>query len=114
MFFKEHNDRGSPMTYWQQEATQWKEKGGGGEGPVSWNNYSSLISFLFLKIISFFLSFFFFFGGDLFRATLTTYGSSQSRVRIGAVAAGLHHSHSNMGSKPCLRPTPQFTGTPDP
>ena len=51
------------MTYRQQEATHWKEKGGGGEGPVSWNNYSSLISFLFLKIISFFLSFFFFFFG---------------------------------------------------
>ena len=28
--------------------------------------------------------------------------------RIGAAAAGLHHSHSNAGSEPCLRPTPQL------
>jgi len=26
------------------------------------------------------------------------YGSSQARGRIGAVAAGLHHSHNNAGS----------------
>ena len=25
----------------------------------------------------------------------TAYGSSQARVQIGAVAAGLHHSHGN-------------------
>ena len=41
--------------------------------------------------------FFFFFG--LFRATPMAYGSSQVRGRIGAVAASLHHSHSNIGSK---------------
>ena len=29
--------------------------------------------------------------------------------QIGAVAAGLHHSHSNAGSKPSLWPTPQLT-----
>ena len=32
--------------------------------------------------------------------------SSQARGQIGAVAAGLHHSHSNARSKPCLPPTP--------
>ena len=32
----------------------------------------------------------------------------------GAVAAGLHHSHSNVGSEPRLRPTPQLTATLDP
>ena len=32
---------------------------------------------------------------------------------IGAVAAGLHHSHS-MGSEPRLQPTPQLTKMPDP
>ena len=39
---------------------------------------------------------------------------SRARGRIGAVAAGLHHSHSNAGSEPRLRPTPQLTATPDP
>ena len=33
---------------------------------------------------------------------------------IGAVAAGLHHSHSNIGSELCLWPTPQLTATMDP
>ncbi len=37
-----------------------------------------------------------------FRATLSAYGRSQARDRIGATAAGLHHSHSHAGSKPCL------------
>ena len=36
------------------------------------------------------------------------------RSQIGAVAAGLHLSHSNVGSKPHLRPTPQLTATRDP
>ena len=34
--------------------------------------------------------------------------------RIGAVAAGLHHSHSNPRSEPRLQPTPQLTATPGP
>ena len=42
----------------------------------------------------------------LFMAAPTAYGGSQSRGLIGAAAAGLHHSHSNLGSKPCLPPTP--------
>ena len=33
---------------------------------------------------------------------------------MGAAAAGLPHSHSNTGSELCIRPTPQFTATPDP
>ena len=33
----------------------------------------------------------------------------QARGQIGAVAASLRHSHSNTGSKPRLRPTPQLT-----
>ena len=41
-------------------------------------------------------------------------GGSQTRGPIGAVAAGLHHSHSNTGSKPCLQPIPQLTAMPDP
>ena len=42
------------------------------------------------------------------------YGGSQARGLIRAVAASLRHSHSNMGSEPRLRPTPQPTATPDP
>ena len=56
--------------------------------------------------------FFFFFG--LFRATPMAYGSSQSKDRIGAAAAGLHRSHSNAGSKLRLQPTPDLTATLDP
>ena len=36
------------------------------------------------------------------------YGSSQARGRIGARAAGHSHSHSSVGSKPHLQPTPQL------
>ena len=50
----------------------------------------------------------------LFRAAPTPYGSYQARGWIGATAADLHHSHSNMGSEPHLQPTPQVTATPDP
>ena len=34
------------------------------------------------------------------------YGGSQAQGRIGAVAASLCHSHSNVGSEPFLGPTP--------
>ena len=43
-----------------------------------------------------------------------TYGGSQARGLIRAVASGLRQSHSNSGSKPHLRPIPQLTATPDP
>ena len=51
------------------------------------------------------------------RATLEAYGGSQARGLIGAVAAGLHHSHSkvrSMRSEPRLQPTPWLRATPDP
>ena len=48
------------------------------------------------------------------RAAPVAYGGSQARGRIRAVAAGLHHSHSNTISELCLRPTSQLTATPDP
>ena len=38
----------------------------------------------------------------VFRATPVVYGGSQARGLIGAVAASLHHSHSNAGSEPRL------------
>ena len=38
-------------------------------------------------------------------ATPVAYGGSWARGQIRAVAAGLHQSHSNVGSEPCLQPT---------
>ena len=42
------------------------------------------------------------------------YGSPQTRGRISATAAGLHHSQSNTRSEPHLRLTPQLLATLDP
>ena len=42
------------------------------------------------------------------------YGGSQARGPVGAVADGLHHSHSNVRSELHLRPTPSPKATPDP
>ena len=50
----------------------------------------------------------------VFKAAPRACGGSQARGLIGAAAAGLHHSHSNAKSEPCLQPTPQLTATPDP
>ena len=50
----------------------------------------------------------------LFMAAPTAHGGSQARGPIGTIATGLHQSHSNMGSKPHLQPTPQLTATLDP
>ena len=54
--------------------------------------------FLFLFILFYFFV--------CFRATPAAYGGSQARGQIRARAAGLHHSHSNAGSKLCLQPIP--------
>ena len=48
------------------------------------------VSFYVLFILSFCL---------FFRAAPTAYGGSQARGPIRATAAGLHHSHSNVGSE---------------
>ena len=42
------------------------------------------------------------------------FGDSQARRPIGAVTAGLGHSHSNARSEQHLGHTPQLTATPDP
>ena len=42
------------------------------------------------------------------------YGSSQAKGQIGAAAASLGHSNSNVGSEPCLQPLLQLTAMPDP
>ena len=41
------------------------------------------------------------------------YGGSQVRALIGAVAASLHHSHSNARSESRLGPTPHLMAMPD-
>ena len=48
------------------------------------------------------------------RAAPGAYGGSQARGQILAIAAGLHHSHSNAESEPRLQPTPQLVATVDP
>ena len=68
-----------------------------------------IISFFLFSFLSFF-SFFFF---CLFRAAPTAYEDPQARDLSGAVAAGLHQSHSNARSKPPLLLTPQLMATPD-
>ena len=60
------------------------------------------------EFISFFFCLF-----AISRAAPAAYGGSQARGRIGAVAAGLRHSHSNAVSELRLQPTPQLTATPD-
>ena len=61
--------------------------------------------FLFLLLFCFVL---------FFRAIPVAQGSSLVRGRIRSTAVGLCHSHSNMGSQPHLRLTPQFMAMPDP
>ena len=56
-----------------------------------------------------FLSFYLVFS----RAAPSAYGGSQARGQIGAVAAGLYQSHSDLGSELNLRPTPQLMAAPD-
>ena len=57
---------------------------------------------------------FFFFFCLFLMAVPVVYGGFQARGPIGAVAAGLHHSHSHAGSEACLQATPQLMATPDP
>ena len=57
-----------------------------------------------------FLNLFFFFW--IFRAASEAYGTSQARGQIGAAAASLHHSQSNVELQ--SPPTPQLIATPDP
>ena len=70
-----------------------------------------LVLGFFCCFFGFFVFFFFVFCP--FRAAPAEYGGSQARGRIGAVAAGLHHSHRNIRSELHLQPTPQLTATPD-
>ena len=69
---------------------------------IRWVSYTFKTIYIFLFV------------SCLFRAAPMACGVSQARGRIGATAAGLHHSHSNTRSKPPLPPTPQLTAMPDP
>ena len=74
---------------------------------ISWHSSTHGLSFfLFLFFFYFFLLFLW--------ASPVAYEGSQARNPVGAVAAGLHQSHSNVGSKPRIQPTPQLTATLDP
>ena len=55
-----------------------------------------------------------FFLSCLFFGPHIAHGGSQARGGIGAAAAGLRHSHSNVGSEPHPRPTPQLVAMLDP
>ena len=72
----------------------------------------SFFSFLFYIFIIYLFIYFCLFAFS--RAALVAYGGAQARGPIGAIAASLRHSHSNRGSEPHLRPTPQLTATLDP
>ena len=61
--------------------------------------YHILILFIYLFIYCLFLS---------SRAAPAAYGGSQARGLIGAVATGLRHGQSSVGSEPCLQPWPQL------
>ena len=47
-------------------------------------------------------------------AIFVTYGSFWARGQIGAIAAGLHHSHGNTGSEVHSWPILQLMAIPDP
>ena len=75
---------------------------GGGRHQTGPRNFLYVLSMVFVCLFVCFC---------LFRVAPTAYGSSQVRGRIRATAASLHHSYSNTGSKPRLRPTPQLMAT---
>ena len=60
--------------------------------------------FLYYMLIFFFLC----------RVAPVAYGSSQAKGRIGAVTAGLPHSHDDTGSEPHLQPSPPLVAASDP
>ena len=79
------------------------------KSPLKYLKYvTKKIIFIFLFILFYFCLFAFSW------AAPAAYGGSQARSPIGAVAAGLCQSYSNVGSEPCLWPTPQLTARPDP
>ena len=66
-----------------------------------------------LQYILFYFIYLFFCLFAFSRAAPAAYRGSQAKGLIGAVAAGLHQSHSNAGSEQYLQPTPQLMAMPD-
>ena len=67
-----------------------------------WHSFTFIYLFIYFCLFAF------------SRAALVAHGDSQARGLIGAVATGLHQSHSNMGSELRLHPIPQLMAMPDP
>ena len=85
------------------------------EPAVLWLRLGALVCRVLLPDGVFFVFLFFLFCLFVFsRAAPVAYGGFQARGPIGAIAAGLYHSHSNIRSEPHLQPTPQLMATPDP
>ena len=90
----------TPITYFTQAYPQ----------PLSTTNlFSESMNSGFYFIYLFVCLFIF-----LSEAAHMAYGCSQAKGPIGAIAASLHHSHSNARSKLHLPPTPQLKARPDP
>ena len=74
---------------------------------VSYSGFSADVCLVVLFIYLFTLPFF-------LRAPPMAYGRSQGGGQIGAAPAGLHHSHGNARSEPCLYPPSQLMVKLDP
>ena len=79
-----------------------------GTGPWDWKSVCPKVAYVCSKKMIFFLSFVFL-GLHMQHMEIPRLG-----VESELQAASRHHSHSNMGSKPRLRTTPQLMATPDP
>ena len=82
--------------------------------PLSLQKTIYIYIYMYIKEIIYIYIYFFFGLFAFSRAAPGAYGGSRARGLIQAVAAGLHHSHRNARSQPCLQPTPQLTAMPDP
>ena len=63
---------------------------------------------MFVIVVVVVVCFVFFLGSHMQHMEVLGWGG------VGAAAACLHHSHSNVGSEPHLQPMPQLEATPDP
>ena len=107
-----HGNAGS-LTHWVRAGT---------EPATSWFlvgfvNHWATMGTPIIAVLFYFILFYLFIYFCLFAiswAAPATYGGSQARGRIGAVAAGLRQSHSNAGYQMCLWLIPQLITTPGP
>ena len=93
----------APMGYGQSQA---RDGIGAGDGNAPFAFFTptvecknGVLQFLHLPTHTSSLPFYFLISFLLFKASPGAYGSSQARGPIRAAAAGLHHSHSDMGSQ---------------